>query len=229
MLERILEPEVMDTEAEAVEYDAMDFHRVNQDFAQAASQLGPPQATVLDVGTGTARIPILLAHLRPAWQLTAIDLARSMLVIADRNIKEAGCDSQIRLEFVDAKHLPYASGSFDGVISNSLLHHLPNPVGSLREIKRVLKPTGFLFIRDLLRPASLAQLNQRVKAIASDCTPHQRQLFRDSLHAALTLPELEQFLATLEWTGAIANPVRLYQSSDYHWTMERPLQGEGNG
>ncbi|MFM1843361.1 MAG: hypothetical protein RLZZ490_2103, partial [Cyanobacteriota bacterium] len=186
MLERVLEPEVMDTEAEAIEYDAMDFQGVNGDFAQAAVYLAPPQGTVLDVGTGTARIPILLARLRPAWQITAIDLARSMLAIAARNIQKAGCESQIRLEFVDAKRLPYASGSFDGVISNSLLHHLPNPVESLREIKRVLKPHGFLLIRDLIRPDSLEKLDQQVTAIAPDYTPHQRQLFRDSLHAALT-------------------------------------------
>ena len=224
MLARVLEPEVMDTEAEAVEYDAMDFQGVNGAFAQAAVHLAPPQATVLDVGTGTARIPILLAGLRPAWQITAIDLARSMLAIAERNIKKAGCESQIRLEFVDAKRLPYASGSFDGVISNSLLHHLPNPVESLREIKRVLKPHGFLLIRDLLRPDSLTQLDQQVAAIAPDYTPHQRQLFRDSLHAALTLPELDGYLHSLGWTGNTPQAPRLYQSSDYHWTMERPFQ-----
>ncbi|MEB3161099.1 MAG: class I SAM-dependent methyltransferase [Synechocystis sp.] len=224
MLERVLEPEVMDTEAEAVEYDAMDFQRVNGDFAQAAAHLGPTKATVLDVGTGTARIPILLAHLRPAWQITAIDLARSMLAIAERNIQVAGYQNQIRLEFVDAKRLPYASGSFDGVISNSLLHHLPNPVESLREIKRVLKPNGFLLIRDLLRPASLTQLHQQVTAIAPDYTPHQRQLFQDSLHAALTLPELEGYLHSLHWTDNPPQAPRLYQSSDYHWTIERPFQ-----
>jgi len=226
MLERILEPEVMDTEAEAVEYDAMDFEAVNQDFAQAAARLGPTQGTVLDVGTGTARIPILLTSLRPAWQITAIDLARSMLAIADRNIREAPGETQIRLEFVDAKHLPYASGSFDGVISNSLLHHLPNPVDCLREIKRVLKPHGFLLIRDLIRPSSLAQLDQQVAAIGPDYTPHQRQLFRDSLHAALTLPELEQYLQNLDWTGS---PPHLYQSSDRHWTIERPFQSGDRG
>jgi len=224
MLERILEPEVMDTEAEAVEYDAMDFQAVNGDFAQAVCPLGPTQATVLDVGTGTARIPILLAHLRPAWQITAIDLARSMLAIAERNVREAGSEAQIRLEFVDAKHLPYANGSFDGVISNSLLHHSPNPVDCLREIKRVLKPNGFLLIRDLLRPPSLDQLDQQVAAIGSDYTPHQRQLFRDSLHAAFTLPELTEYLHRLGWTSDAPNSPRLYQSSERHWTIERPFQ-----
>lgn len=231
MLDRVLEPEVMDTEAEAIEYDAMDFQAVNEDFAQAAVRLGPSQAAVLDVGTGTARIPIRLASLRPAWQITAIDLARSMLAIAERNIREAGGEAQVRLEFVDAKCLPYANGSFDGVISNSLLHHLPNPVECLREIKRVLKPNGFLLLRDLIRPHSRAQLDTQVAAIASDCTPHQRQLFRDSLHAALTLPELAQLLQDLHWTAAIDHPGRLYQSSDRHWTIERPWQAplEPNG
>ncbi|MFP4008631.1 MAG: SAM-dependent methyltransferase, partial [Spirulinaceae cyanobacterium] len=71
-MERIPEPEVMDTEAEAQEYDAMDFLEVNSAFAQDAIAIAPEIATVLDSGTGTARISILIAQQRPHWQITAI-------------------------------------------------------------------------------------------------------------------------------------------------------------
>ncbi len=228
MLERILEPEVMDTEAEAMEYDAMDFQDVNLAFAQRASQLGPGQSTVLDAGTGTARIPILLAQLRPGWQITAIDFSRSMLAIAKENVIVAGCEEQICLEFVDAKRLPYASGAFDGVISNSLCHHLPRPLDFLREVKRVLKPHGFLLIRDLIRPESQTKLEAMVEAIGSEYNPHQRQLFADSLQASLTMAELEEYLIHLGWGGKTpeASPPMLYQSSDRHWTIERIFQSE---
>jgi len=56
-MERILEPEVMDDREEAIEYDAMDFTEVNTNFAKEAVQLAGINARVLDVGTGTARIP----------------------------------------------------------------------------------------------------------------------------------------------------------------------------
>ncbi|AIE74084.1 MULTISPECIES: class I SAM-dependent methyltransferase [unclassified Synechocystis] len=226
MLERILEPEVMDTEAEALDYDAMDFRAVNLAFAERACQLGPTRGTVLDAGTGTARIPILLAQLRPGWQITAIDFARSMLAIARENVIDAGCEAQICLEFVDAKRLPYANGSFDGVIANSLCHHLPRPLDFLREVKRVLKPHGFLLIRDLIRPESQARLAELVTAIGSDYNDRQRKLFADSLHASLTIAEVQDYLEQLGWGGDNGSNFapRLYQSSDRHWTVEKAFQ-----
>ncbi len=78
-MQLILKPEVMDTQKEAVEYDAMDLSEVNQAFVQRVFELSSSfffffffffflltHANVLDVGTGTARIPILIAPLRPA-------------------------------------------------------------------------------------------------------------------------------------------------------------------
>jgi ubiquinone/menaquinone biosynthesis C-methylase UbiE len=61
-MQRILEPEVMDSQAEAIEYDAMDFTEVNTAFAQRTLELVPTVAKlkVLDAGTGTGRIPILI-------------------------------------------------------------------------------------------------------------------------------------------------------------------------
>lgn len=51
-IERVLEPEVMDSLEEAIEYDAMDFIKVNTAFAEEASILGPKeQGLVLDAGT----------------------------------------------------------------------------------------------------------------------------------------------------------------------------------
>jgi ubiquinone/menaquinone biosynthesis C-methylase UbiE len=144
-MERILEPEVMDDREEALEYDAMDFTEVNTNFAKEAVQLAGINARVLDVGTGTARIPIILSQLRPQWQIIAIDLADSMLEIGQKNILNANCQEQIKLEKVDGKNLPYQSEQFDLVISNSLIHHLENPLPFLREIKRVLKPHGGIF------------------------------------------------------------------------------------
>lgn len=124
---RSLEPEVMDTWQEAVEYDAMDFTQVNTTFAQRAIELGPPSALVLDAGTGTARIPILICQQCPLWQITGIDLSQNMLLLGARNIEQAGLSQPVKLEWVDAKQLTYPDGQFDMVISNSLVHHLPDP------------------------------------------------------------------------------------------------------
>lgn len=104
-MQRVLEPEVMDTEAEAMEYDAMDFLAVNNAFAQLAMELAPNKAIVLDAGTGTARIPILISQQRPNWQIIAIDLAKSMLALGEKNIQQANLADKIRLELVDVKQM----------------------------------------------------------------------------------------------------------------------------
>ena len=215
-MERILEPEVMDTEAEALEYDSMDFLAINTLFAQRAVELGSRIAQVLDLGTGTARIPILIAQARPEWQIVAIDLAESMLAIARKNVVSAKLETQIQLELIDTKQLPYPSSSFDGVISNSLIHHLPDPLPFFQELKRVLKPQGFLLLRDLLRPDSPAIADAMVTEIGTEYSPHQIQLFRDSLGAAFTLAEIQSFVETVGLSD-----VKVYQSSERHWTIER--------
>ncbi len=215
-MQRVLEPEVMDTWEEAVEYDSMDFTEVNAAFAKSAIELGPMSGKILDAGTGTARIPIAISQMRPAWELTCIDLSANMLKIALENVEKAEARSQIKLELIDAKDMSYPDSYFDMVISNSIIHHLPDPLPFLREVKRVLKPNGAVFLRDLLRPEEEAMRDHLVEMYAADCNSHQKQLFSDSLQAAFTLAEVEMMVETAGLEG-----LRIYESSDRHWTAER--------
>ena len=216
MIERILEPEVMDDEIEAEEYDRMDFTDVNTDFALLASKLLDKQdpVTVLDIGTGTARIPIILSQLRPQWQIIGVDLASSMLQVGQKNIQEAGKSEQISLQLIDGKKMPYEDNSFDLVMTNSLVHHIPNPLDLFLEIDRVVKADGSILIRDLLRPNSIAEIEQIVSEANLDYNPRQKKLFYDSLHAALTLTEIKDLVDKVGWTTA-----QVYQSSSRHWTI----------
>jgi ubiquinone/menaquinone biosynthesis C-methylase UbiE len=219
-MQRVLEPEVMDTWEESVAYDAMDFTAVNQAFAERVIALAPESALVLDAGTGTARIPILLCQQRPQWQVIGIDRSKTMLQIGAANVKQADLQVQITLADEDAKQLPYPDGYFDAVVSNSLVHHLPEPLPFLQELKRVLKPQGAIVLRDLLRPLDLVTVDALVGSIGDGYDAHQQKLFRDSLCAAFRLDELRALLDT-----AGLQDVSLYQSSDRHWTAERSWAG----
>ncbi len=219
-MQRVTEPEVMDSLEEAIAYDAMDFTEVNTAFAQRAIELGSLSGLMLDAGTGTARIPILICQERPQWQIIGIDLAESMLQVGRKNVEQAGLQQQITLESVDAKQLPYPDAHFDMVISNSLIHHLPDPLPFLKELKRVLKPNGGILIRDLIRPMNEDIMNGLVDSIGTEYDEHQKMLFRDSLHAAFTLDEVNQLVLDAGLEGA-----KLYQSSDRHWTLERQAMG----
>ena len=216
-MQRVLEPEVMDSWEEAVDYDAMDFLEVNTTFAQRVSELCPQEvAKVLDAGTGTARIPMILCQMRSLWQIWGIDLAKNMLKIGSENVEKAGLQDKIMLQVVDAKQLPYQDEQFDIFISNSLVHHLPNPLPFFVELKRVLKPQGAICIRDLLRPVDENTMNNLVESIGVEYNEHQKKLFGDSLHAALTINEVSQLISQAGIQG-----VKVYQSSDRHWTAEK--------
>src|SRR5919106_654075 len=95
ILTRILEPELMDTAEDAREYDAMDHAVVNAQFvtdllaAAADWSLQRPVPHILDLGAGTAQIPIELARRAPHLYITAIDAAEGMLRLARENVVAA--------------------------------------------------------------------------------------------------------------------------------------------
>jgi ubiquinone/menaquinone biosynthesis C-methylase UbiE len=213
MLPRILEPEVMDSAAEARDYDAMDHRQVNEVFVRDLLLFWAGGQSVLDVGAGTAQIPIALCARAPAVEVVAIDAAQHMIDLGRANVRRAGLTDRIRLECTDAKHLRLADASFDAVISNSIVHHIPKPETVLAEMVRVVRHGGALFVRDLYRPASATVLRELVDQYAANANEHQRRMFAESLHAALTVDETRDLVATLGFA-----PETVQATSDRHWT-----------
>jgi ubiquinone/menaquinone biosynthesis C-methylase UbiE len=211
-LPRVLEPEVMDTPEEALAYDRMDHAGVNRRFVDDFLAAGPGPGDVLDLGTGTAQIPIELCR-RWSGEVTGVDLAASMLDLARANVELANLSRRIRLERVDGKSLPYSDGRFGNVMSNSIVHHIPEPSAALREAVRVVRPGGLIFFRDLFRPGSREALDRLVATYAGDADACQQGLFAASLHAALTINEVRELVAALGFP-----PESATETSDRHWT-----------
>ena len=217
-MKRILEPEVMDTREEAEAYDAMDHAEVNESFVARIIELGACEGKFLDLGTGTADIPILFAQRVPNIQIVGIDLSVNMLKLGETHIAEAGLSNRIVLECVDAKSLPYPDQSFDGVISNSIIHHIPDPMPALRELSRTVRRGGLIMVRDLIRPETPEAAQAFVDQYAADDTPYQKNLLYNSFRAAFTIPEVEAMLSQVNLPDAT-----VVQSSDRHWSIERPV------
>ena len=143
MLPRVLEPEVMDTTEEAEDYDAMDHSAVNRVFvADLLAAIGNSALDILDLGTGTALIPIELCETFAGCRVMAADAAVHMLELARYNIEVHNLTHRIELAHVDAKRLPFADGMFDVTMSNSIIHHIPEPIAALREAVRVTRRGG---------------------------------------------------------------------------------------
>lgn len=225
MLSRVLEPEVMDSDADAREYDAMDHAAVNAVFvadlvAAANVQAGgslllDPRhpAEVLDLGVGTAQIPVELCRRVSGVRVVAVDAAESMLAMARENVVAAGLVDRIELVHADAKQLPFPAAKFAAVVSNSIVHHIAEPARVLAEAVRVAAPGGLQFHRDLCRPDNQPELDRIVATYAAGANEYQRRLFAESLRAALTLDEARALVTAL---GFAPDTVRM--TSDRHWT-----------
>lgn len=215
MLPRVLEPEVMDTPEEARNYDAMDHATVNNRFvADFLDAHGPcREGEILDIGTGPAQIPIALCRADLNAQVLGIDLAEAMLERARYNISKAGLDDRIRCLVADAKNVGTPYGTFEAVISNTIIHHIPEPGPVLAEAARMVAPGGTLFIRDLARPDNLDEVARLLLLHAGTEPPAARALFEASLHAALTLDEVRGLVAQIGLP-----PESVTMTSDRHWT-----------
>ena len=202
---------------EAMAYDAMDHAEVNRLFVDDLIEAGFAGGDVLDVGTGTARIPVELG--KREWgslRVMAIDLSIAMLDVARIHVEIASLREVIELDHVDAKALPYGDGTFDATISNSIVHHLVDPQRTLAAILRVTKEGGVVFVRDLLRPKDVKTLNRLVEQYVAPNDEKGRAMFRDSLHAALTLEEVRAYVEEIG-----EDPAFVSATSDRHWTWTR--------
>ena len=112
-----------------------------------AALAGAPGPRVLDVATGTARVPLLLAA-QPWFDgaIDGLDLTPAMLARAQAKIAVAGLGRRVALHQGDAGSLPWPDDSFDLVVSLEALEFFPRPRRALAEMSRVLKPGGALIV-----------------------------------------------------------------------------------
>lgn len=194
-IDRIPEPEVMDDKDEARVYDDADFSRVNLSCARRIHRaLGAKSGHALDLGTGPAEIPIRLCSLAPDWKITAVDASPAMIRLARSRVKDAGLEKRIRLLRADAKNLKKLRGGFSAVFSNSLLHHLHDPIPFWLEVKRLTLAGGSIMIQDLRRPPSRARARELTRLHTAGDPPLLKQLFYQSLLAAFTPSEVREQL-----------------------------------
>jgi 2-polyprenyl-3-methyl-5-hydroxy-6-metoxy-1,4-benzoquinol methylase len=196
-MERRPEPELMDLPDEARAYADADFRDVNLRFVDAVlAHAGPGDALrVLDLGCGPGDIPIEVARRRPNWSVTAVDAADAMLAIA-RDRAAAARVTNVTFLLDDAKRLASVAGAFDVVFSNSLLHHLPDPLPFWRRVRELVRPGGAVFLRDLMRPASEAEATRVVQTYAGGESKLLQDEFHRSLLSAFTIDEVKQQLRT---------------------------------
>lgn len=126
----------------------------------------PRDAAILELGCGHANLwKENAGRIPPGWNITLSDLSPGMLDAAWRNLVVS--DRAFRFEEIDAQSIPYGDETFDAVIANHMLYHLPDRPKGLAEIKRVLKPDGRLFA-STIGVDHLKEMNAWMSRISED-------------------------------------------------------------
>ena len=104
----------------------------------------PLAARVLELGCGPGLLwRENLSRIPAGWDITLSDFSPGMLQQARDNLHDAG--RPFTFTVVDAQDIPFADDSFDAVIANHMLYHVPDRPRAFAEIRRVLRPDGRLF------------------------------------------------------------------------------------
>jgi len=120
------------------------YQRVVADLAA----LGLTEGKVLDVGTGPGTLVRELARKLAGLQVYGIDLSEDMIGLARAHARREHLEERVQFESSDVAHLPYPDQSFDVVVSTISMHHWAELAQPLRELYRVLRPGGRVWIYD---------------------------------------------------------------------------------
>lgn len=105
-----------------------------------------PGDKILDICTGTADLALAFANEQPRCSVTAIDISKEMLELADLKIRSKNADNRIELLQADALDLPFPESSFDVCGIAFGLRNLGDLKKGLAEMRRVTKNKGHILI-----------------------------------------------------------------------------------
>jgi demethylmenaquinone methyltransferase / 2-methoxy-6-polyprenyl-1,4-benzoquinol methylase len=113
-----------------------------------------PGDSVLDVATGTGAVAIELVR-RHGCNVVGVDQSPEMLAEAERRITTAGLVHRVQLVEARAERLPFPDRSFDALTFTYLLRYVDDPVATLRELVRVVRPGGVVAMLEFGVPRGL--------------------------------------------------------------------------
>ena len=148
-----------------------------------------PEGVLVDVGCGPGYLIATMTRAFPQLDIVGVDIAEEMLQKATKNLSSPDLAEKVSFRRGDIRELPFDDNSVDFVVSTLSLHHWSEPKQSLREIHRVLKPSGQFLIFDVRRdsrkmlywlirfaqtfilPSALRRINEPTGSFLASYTP----------------------------------------------------------
>lgn len=222
-MKRKPEPELMDSEAQTVAYAEADFNEANSLFSErfVSNFPGlPATGKMADLGCGPGDIAVRMAHALPGWQITGLDAGENMLRRAQERLANEKLASRVRFRLCYLPDDSLEDDSWDALISNSLLHHLPDPQALWGSIARLGAPGAAVQVMDLSRPETEQEAQRLVDVYADGAPDILREDFYNSLLAAYTCDEV-----AMQLQRAGIDRLKIEHASDRHWIVSGRLAG----
>jgi ubiquinone/menaquinone biosynthesis C-methylase UbiE len=183
-------------------------------------RIGPiePGETILDVGCGGG-MDLMLAARRtgPTGHVIGVDMTPAMLELAKRAALKAGLWENIEIRRGIAEELPVETESVNVVISNGVLNLSPDKIAAFREIQRVLRPGGRLYLSDVV-----------VQGVLSLAARSDLELWAAGIGGALPEAELYDITARVGLTnGKIVERFDCYEGTSAKAKLSKDLFVEG--
>ena len=214
-MQRVPEPDLMNDWAQAIAYAEADFEAPHNAFIQRLKQAFPALASAghaLDLGCGPGDITMRFAEAFPHWHVDGIDGANSMLTIGKKAIQSRQLQNQISFYQVYLPEGAMPRDSYDLIFSNSLLHHLSDPLDLWRSLHALSHHNTPIFVMDLMRPESRDVAATMVDHYAAGEPMVLREDFFNSLLAAYSLDEVRT-----QFSQTQLSHLQLEAVSDRHW------------
>jgi arsenite methyltransferase len=177
-----------------------------------------PGETVLDIGCGSG-MDLMLAARRtgPSGKAIGVDMTPAMLELAKRGALKAGLWENVEVRRGMAEELPVETESVDVVISNGVINLSPDKDRAFREVCRVLRPGGRLYLADVVAQRELSL------AVRSDA-----DLWAASIGGALPETELNEIIAGVGLTdGEIVERFDCYEGTSVKAKLPKDLYVQG--
>ena len=218
-MKRASEEELMDLPFHAQAYANADFSEPNSNFVVLFSEKFPAfnGHHIIDLGCGPADITSRLAGQYPQARVVGLDGADAMLEIARKTIlrhTSLANRVDIRKWHIGREENPLGSESFHAVVSNSLLHHMRDPLDLWRAIRALAAPGAAVLVMDLIRPQSRIEAEQIVEKYAGKEPEVLRDDFLNSLRAAYRPTEIMEQLVSVNM-----DPLHVEVVTDRHFIV----------
>lgn len=196
-MERIPEPELMESEAQAIAYAQADFEQAHSGIVSHFKRVFPDaeiDGSLLDLGCGPGDIAFRFARMFPDSYVVGVDGSRAMLDLAEKRATAESLNDRVSFVRGSIPDVQIPSNDYQAIVSNSLLHHLHDPMVLWETLKKHSRAGTRVFIADLMRPGTVT-IARELRDKYSEGEPEVlKRDFYNSLRAAFEVVEVKKQL-----------------------------------